>query len=326
MSTFGRNNNSRHRVASPQHRTDIPTRRATFSAAGYAAARPSYPPILFKRVLDYHEGAGFGTVVDLGCGHGLVARELGGHFERAVGVDPSAGMIRQASESTPQGSNITFRQSRSEDLSFLADGSVDLAVAAQAAHWFDYGKAWPELARVVRSGGSLAFWGYKDNVLIGHPQANAIFDAFCYGKDDVAPGIEGMDKYWERPGRDILRRLLRDIEPPVSDWQGVKRIVCDVDASVKEEDIPGGGEAWLRKKLTLGGFESYVRTFSAFQGWKDANPGMVSRADGGQGDLVDLLMDRVVEAEPEWKVLGDGWRDAEVETVWGTCILLAKRR
>src|ERR1700722_4983386 len=30
--------------------------------------------------------------------------------------------------------------------------------SAQAAHWFDWTKFWPECARVLRKGGSAAFW------------------------------------------------------------------------------------------------------------------------------------------------------------------------
>lgn len=261
--------------------------------------------------------------MDLGCGHGLVARALSPHFGSVVAVDPSAGMIRQAAQSTPSGSNITFRQSWSEDLSFLDDGSVDLVVAAQAAHWFDYSRVWPELARVVRPGGSLAFWGYKDNILVGRPAASAILDAFCYGEDDVAPGLESLARHWE-PGRQIVRGLLRDVKPPVEDWADVRRIVCDVDA--ENAQAPNEEEAWLRKKLVLAEFEAYVRTFSSFSAWKDAHPDQVSRADGGQGDIADLLMDRIIEAEPDWKALGDGWRDAPAEAVWGTFILLARRK
>jgi hypothetical protein len=32
------------------------------------------------------------------------------------------------------------------------------AVVAQACHWFDWNKMWPELARVLRKDGSAAFW------------------------------------------------------------------------------------------------------------------------------------------------------------------------
>ena len=232
-------------------------------------------------------------------------------------------MIEQATSSTSD-STVTFQQGSAEDLSFLADASVDLAVAGQAAHWFDYSRAWPELSRVVKPGGSLAFWGYKDNILIGHRRANEVFDKFCYVTGEVEPGLQGMGSYWEQPGREKLRRLLRDVEPPSSQWGDVQRIMCDVTSDTTE--VPDESEAWLRKRINLGSFERYVRTFSSFQAWKDAHPEWKSRAEGGDGNIADILMDRIVEAEPAWRVMGSAWRDAEVETVWGTFILLARRK
>lgn len=305
--------------------TDTNHRRATFSASNYAAARPSYPASLFKTVIDYHgKQDASGTLLDLGCGHGVGARELSTSFAKVVAIDPSAVMIKQAQELTKD-SKISFRQGNSEDLSFLPANSVDLVVSAQAAHWFDYTKVWPELSRVVKSGGSLAFWGYKDNVIIGHPRANTIFDRFCYaGGDVVKPGLEGLNQYWEQPGRDILRNLLRNVEPPSSEWEKITRIEYDVDKDKTAVEDPE--TAWMQKKLNLGQFETYVRTFSSYRGWMDAHPDMKSRAQGGEGDVVDLMFDQILEAEPQWKEAGDEWRDVEVESVWGTHILLAKRK
>lgn len=88
--------------------------------------------------------------MDLGCGHGLIARELSPKFANVTAIDPSAGMVKQATQTTKE-SNVSFRQGGAEDLSFLPDKSVDLVVAGQSAHWFDYKKAWPELSRVVLS-------------------------------------------------------------------------------------------------------------------------------------------------------------------------------
>ncbi|KAM0563353.1 hypothetical protein ACHAPJ_001071 [Fusarium lateritium] len=299
--------------------------RATFSAAGYASARPAYPASLFKTVLGYyHRDTRSGTLLDLGCGHGVVVKELAPRFAKAIAVHPSAGMIKQATQST-QDQKITFRQGNSEDLSFLPDNSIDLVVSGQAAHWFDYTKVWPELSRVVKPGGSLAFWGYKDNIIIDHQRANKIYDKFCYGDGEVvSPGLEGLNRYWERPGRDILRDLLVDVKPPEADWEDIKRINYDVDKDLI--NVAGPETAWMRKKLSLGEFEAYVRTFSSYQGWKDAHPDKKSRSDGGDGDIVDLMLDRILEAEPQWKEEEDRWRDVEVETVWGTYILLARKR
>ncbi|PNY24214.1 Trans-aconitate 3-methyltransferase [Tolypocladium capitatum] len=299
------------------------TRRATFSAAGYAAARPTYPASLFKTVLAYHNAQSpKGSLLDLGCGHGLIAREMSPHFGQVVGLDTSAGMIKQASSMTDD-PKVTFRQGGAEDLSFLPDQSVDMAVAGQSAHWFDYSRAWPELCRVVKPGGSLAFWGYKDNILVGHARANKILDEFCYADGHVAPGLEGMKAYWEQPGRNRVRNLLREVEPAAAQWRDVKRILCDVrDAG----EVPDAETAWMRRRVSLGELEAYVRTFSAFQGWRDAHPEARGRAAGGQGDVADMLMDRIVDSEPRWRAMGEAWRDAEAETVWGTYILLARRR
>ncbi|KAF6816469.1 ubie coq5 [Colletotrichum musicola] len=302
--------------------------RSTFSAAGYAAFRPSYPASLYKTILAYHDAQSpDGTALDLGCGHGLIARELSPHFSRVIAIDPSAGMVKQAAESTKD-PKITFRQAGSEDLSFIEDRSIDLVVAGQAAHWFDYGKVWPQLARVVRSGGTLAFWGYKDNILIGFPEVNAIFEHFCYGDGDASPAFayETMGPYWE-PGRQILRDNLAVVQPPESEWDKVKRILYDPDRTTSQVGADVAHEAaWQRKTLKLGEFEGYVRTFSAYRGWRDAHPEVKSRAEGGSGDIADALFDMLLEAVPAWRARGEEWRDVEVEAVWGTTIILARRK
>ncbi|EGX96219.1 S-adenosylmethionine-dependent methyltransferase, putative [Cordyceps militaris CM01] len=294
-----------------------------FSAAGYAASRPSYPASLFKTVLNYHNAQNSnGTLLDLGCGHGLISRALSPKFGKTIATDPSLGMVTQAKSMTTD-SKIEIRKAQAEDLSFLSDESVDLVVSGQAAHWFDYDKAWPEIARVTKPGGSMAFWGYKDNVLLGHRKANVIFDKFSYGEQDVAPGIESMAPHWEQPGRSMVRRLLADVVPPAEQWEKVQRILYDVDAEATEVDI---ADALMVQETTLGGFESYVRTASSYIGWKEAHPERRSRADGGEGDIVDMLMDEIVASEPAWKEMGENWRDAKVKTVWGSYIVMAKRR
>ncbi|KAF6803247.1 ubie coq5 [Colletotrichum sojae] len=302
--------------------------RSTFSAAGYAAFRPSYPASLYKTILAYHNAQSpTGTALDLGCGHGLISRELSPNFDRVIAIDPSAGMVKQAAELTKD-PKITFRQVGSEDLSFVEGRSVDLVVAGQAAHWFDYKKVWPQLARVVKSGGTLAFWGYKDNILIGFPEANTIFEHFCYGDGDASPAFayETMGPYWE-PGRQILRDNLVVVQPPESEWKKVKRILYDPDRTTSQVGADVAPEAaWQRKTLKLGEFEGYVRTFSAYRGWRDAHPEVKSRAEGGSGDIADALFDRLLEAVPAWRARGEEWRDVEVEAVWGTTIILARRK
>ena len=157
-------------------------RKSTFSHASYAAFRPSYPPLLYDTILARVQ-APRNLCVDLGCGHGVVTRALAASFPRVIGIDPSDGMIRQAEGSTSKEEypNLTFRRSPAESLPFLENESVDLIVAGQAAHWFDYPKLWPEMRRIVRKGGTLAFWGYQDRSSPRFPVPNLTFHTsrFC---------------------------------------------------------------------------------------------------------------------------------------------------
>ncbi|TAQ86412.1 hypothetical protein B7494_g5257 [Chlorociboria aeruginascens] len=290
--------------------------KSTFSAVGYAAFRPTYPTSLFRKVLSYHSGPS-NLLLDLGCGHGLISRELSPSFKSIIATDPSAGMIKQAISSTPSSlSNISFREASAEDLSFLADGSLDMVVAGQAAHWFDYSKVWPELKRKMRKGGTLAFWGYKDNLFVDYPAATKVFDHFCYG-----PGKDTMGPYWEQPGRSILRDLYKDIVPPEEDWEDVHRFEYEPDTLGKES---GRGEVLMYKTLKLGEMSEYVRTFSSYHSWQADHPKETSRASGGTGDVVDVIFDEMLEVEPDWKTTGENWRDFEVATEWGSVILLAR--
>ncbi|KAF8218220.1 hypothetical protein K438DRAFT_20579 [Mycena galopus ATCC 62051] len=69
-------------------------------------------------------------------------------------------MVKVAQNSIPEPlkSRVEFRQAIAEDLSFIEDGTVDLITAAQSAHWFDWTRAWPELGRILKPGGTFAFW------------------------------------------------------------------------------------------------------------------------------------------------------------------------
>ncbi|KAI5920603.1 S-adenosyl-L-methionine-dependent methyltransferase [Camillea tinctor] len=304
--------------------------RSTFSASTYAAFRPTYPPSLFRTVLSFHQlpiatppyPPPQGTaLLDIGCGHGLIARDLSPYFASVVAIDPSPGMIAEARRRTDLPA-VSLFQGGVDDISVLMhSASVDMAVAGQAAHWFDYRRAWRKLASVVKPGGTLAFWGYKDNVLIGKEQATAIMERFVYGQGEVAPGWQGMGPYWEQPGRNILRNLLREVRPPESEWKDVTRLEHEPGRMNDPEET-----YWLRKTMKLGEVEGYTRTFSCFSGWKDAHPEKKSRAEGGDGDIVDVMWGHMVEAVPEWKALGERWREAEVVSDWGTYILMARRR
>jgi trans-aconitate 3-methyltransferase len=221
---------------------------------------------------------------------------------------------------------ISIHQAGAENLPFLADQSVDMAAAGQAAHWFDYSQAWPELARLVKPGGTLAFWGYKDHVLVGYPQSSPIFWRYFYGEEDARPGTESLARFWEQPGQKILQNSLRVIEPPAAAWEDVRRIVWDPNRETADVSDALDEALWLRKIMKLGQLEMYIRTYSASNNWKAAHLDWKGKAEGGDGDVIDLLFEDVVAAVPEWRALGSNWRDIDVDVAWGTVILLARRR
>lgn len=304
--------------------------KTTFSHDSYANFRPTYSTALFDIVLAYYNAgrasAGGGTLVDLGCGPGQISRALASYFTTVIGVDPSPGMVAQAKSLTGD-PKITIRQGSAEDLSPLADSSVDLAVAGAAAHWFDFGRAWPELARVVKKGAAAAFWGYIESVITGCPQTSQIHRRFMFSTGEVKPGIEGLGRFWEDAGGDVLRGLYEAIVPPEADWEDVTRIKWRPDDSPTSGIEKAPKEAlWLRKRLTLGEYADYIRTYSACNNWKAAYPDKKSKAEGGDGDVVDALMEEFVEAVPEWRAAGDKWSEVEVEVVWATCLVMARRK
>lgn len=247
-----------------------------------------------------------------------MARSLAPHFSEMIGTDPSGGMIQQARSSTSgtEFANVRFEESPAESISFLQDASVDMVVAAQAAHWFDYPRLFPEMKRVLRKEGTLAFWGYGDHVFVDFPRATEALKHYAYGDNDMLLG-----PYWSQPGRSITENKLRNIEPPLNDWEDLQRIEYEPGV---EGPRSGTGTMFLNKKLKLGDCMSYIRTWSSVHAWQEAHPSHQRRADGGQGDVIDWMFDQMRAAEPTWQV--DNWKEKEVEIEWPTGLLLARRR
>ena len=131
-------------------------------AEEYARRRGGYPAQLINEILKLHAATGgaFGTLLDLGCGPGNATRDLAAHFDHAIGMDPSEEMVRAATAVGGQArlGPIIFRQGDAEECLGVPDQSVDLIVAATSAHWFDMERFWPTAARVLKPGGTVAFF------------------------------------------------------------------------------------------------------------------------------------------------------------------------
>ncbi len=154
-------------------------------AGAYRGFRPHSPPALFRwlaAVAPRREVA-----LDVGCGSGQAAVGLAEHFERVHAIDPSA---EQISNAIPH-PRVEYAVAPAEATG-LAPASVDLVIAAQALHWFDLDRFYPEVRRVARAG--------------------AVFAAVTYGLtrvDDAVDRVvdrlyhETLEGYWPPERRHV---------------------------------------------------------------------------------------------------------------------------
>ncbi|MEY4581339.1 MAG: hypothetical protein RL701_6042, partial [Pseudomonadota bacterium] len=124
-------------------------------ASIYAKSRPRYPATLFAELAALAPARTLAW--DCGTGNGQAAAMLGELFEQVIATEPSAA---QLAEAVPH-PRVRYEQSPAERSPSIADASVDLVTAAQAAHWFDRPAFYQEVERVLRPGGVIALWTYE---------------------------------------------------------------------------------------------------------------------------------------------------------------------
>lgn len=140
--------------------------------AQYAATRPRYPPELFEMLSTYlnkHNPVPCGErrAIDYGSGGGTIVRDL---FERCgvihvLATDLNAEALEEGKRTfEPVYGKERFKVLAGRagylDREAVQDASVDLAVAAEAAHWFEPVKWVEEAQRILRPGGTLCAWFY----------------------------------------------------------------------------------------------------------------------------------------------------------------------
>jgi SAM-dependent methyltransferase len=157
------------------------------NAAGYEAARPSYPAAAVAHIVGHgHIGPGR-RVLDLAAGTGKLTRLLAPTGADVVAVEPIAAMRDRLVALLP---GVEVHDGTAEDLP-LADRSVDAVTVAQAFHWFDPALALAEVRRVLRSGGHLFLvWNTRDR---RHDWVRTFGDLLVDGPDLERP----YDSYYD---------------------------------------------------------------------------------------------------------------------------------
>ncbi len=206
-----------------------------------------WPP----RLLDLADVGAGQTVLDIGCGTGVLARaaraRTGGRGT-VIGVDPNPGMLTVAARAVP---DIRWIDGRAERLP-LDEDSVDRVLSQFALMFFtDPEQAVAEMSRVLRPGGRLvvATWaevgaspGYRAMVdllrrVAGDEPADALMAPFAIGTEQA------------------LRKILEPGFPDLTTgtWDGVARypsveswLLTDVKAWALEDLV---SDAQLRELL-----------------------------------------------------------------------------
>jgi len=298
--------------------------KRTFDASIYSSFRPTYPHQLFEFIFQYHgdrQGARWNTALDLGCGTGQATVELT-PFKRVIGVDPSAKMVegaqRYINAKGLEGSNkFDFVQADAEDLHFIPDKTVDLVVAAQAAHWFDWPKVWRECARVLNGTGTACFWIYSEFRLSKYLSLTPLITNYAQGTDPLS----SLGVYWQQPGRSILDNHLLQVPEALDVVPGqfapLDRVFF---TGLHYPSLPSPRPVILHKKVTWANLHSYFRTWSCLHTYHERYPEDRDRPDG---DIAARFFKALKDGVKEQGGAVDDNDDIDVE--WPVALIMARR-
>jgi SAM-dependent methyltransferase len=198
----------------------------------YAAARPHYPRALFEYLVGLCPDAQ--RAWDCGTGSGQAAVALAEWFAEVDATDVSPQQIANA---VPH-ARVRYSTQPAEGTDF-PNACFSLVTVAQALHWFDFGRFWPEVHRVLRPGGIFAAWTYTT------PFVSAALDAI------------------------VATRLLSAIKDY---WAPQNRLAWDAYATVPfpfHELAPP--PVTMQVSWNLAQFTAYLGTWSATRRCSDAN-------------------------------------------------------
>lgn len=161
---------------------------------------------------------------EAGCGNGQLSVKLAERFAHVIATEPSRAQL-DAAEQHPR---VEYRCEPAERSS-LADASADLAVAAQAAHWFDWPRYVAEVGRVARPGALVALVSYGILRIAG--DVGPVIER--YYRDVVGP-------YWP-PGREHVETGYRNLAWP---WPAVEAPAIDMTAEWTRDELVGYVATW----------------------------------------------------------------------------------
>ncbi|KAI9723849.1 MAG: hypothetical protein M1828_004099 [Chrysothrix sp. TS-e1954] len=295
--------------------------------------RPAYNPALYAHILHRHISSGgqLGTLLDVGCGPGGIARDLArltpkladseGGWKEVWGIDGSSamtGVAKRVRWKTANGGDIKWACLGAEDLDQLIidhgvkEGSVDLIVVGMAAHWFDMPLFWEHTARLLRPGGTVAL--FTRGGLYCHPTTPSATQVQAH----LTHLEETLLAPYRLYGNTLSSNLYRDLPlphrspnltSPSCDIDGFDADATTLETWDKDGIIDSGREDFFSTVAddgwtTLSGLKAHLGSASMVTRYRAANP----RLARTEQDYVESTMRRIRETLND----ASGSEDAEV--------------
>ncbi|MFP6565603.1 MAG: methyltransferase domain-containing protein [Myxococcota bacterium] len=209
----------------------------------YEEHRPGPPPSFYEQLERRGVGLSGQSLLDLGTGTGLVAREFSRRGARVAGCDISAEQIVAARlAAQAEGVEVDFREAPAEQLPF-EDAIFDVAIAMQCWMYFDLKRVIPELRRVVRS---------EARIVVSHfsflPRLDPIARASEALVLEFNPDWSGADwdgtiplplPRWAREQLEVTDHFVYDEAIPFTreSWRGRMRALRGMGATLGPDEI-----------------------------------------------------------------------------------------
>jgi SAM-dependent methyltransferase len=139
------------------------------TAAYYTRGRPPYARTLAATLAAELGLDGSGSLLDVGCGPGVLTTELAGLFGQVIGLDPDAEMLAEGARRAAEAgiTHIRWVQARAEEIPTLDLGTFKLVTFGQSFHWTNRELVAEAVYDILEPGGALALINHAH---AGRPQ------------------------------------------------------------------------------------------------------------------------------------------------------------
>lgn len=227
-------------------------------SSSYARFRPTYPRELFQYLCSIVKETELAW--DCGTGNGQCAISLAPYFKKVIATDPSEQQIKNAIAHP----GVIYKVEKAEACS-LDDNSADLVCIAQALHWFEFDKFFPQVKRVLKQDGIIAAWAYSGPVtgteidkLVSHYDNEVIGHLWLPENRLIDRGYKTIPFPFEElatPSFEIKKELSPDeLIGHISSWSATQRFIdqhkTDPTIGLKEDLLKVWGNKDEKKDVT----------------------------------------------------------------------------